>query len=77
MLRGDSAKRRVAKIVRGLALLLVAAVAACLALAFLLVSLFFQLADQGGYMMPSLVTGLVSAAVSILLVIEGARQMRR
>ena len=77
LLRGDGAKRRLGKIVRAAALLLVAAVAASLALAFLLASLFFQLADQAGFIMPSLVTGLVGVAVTVALVWEAARQLRR
>jgi len=77
LLRGDGAKRRLGKIVRAVAFLLVAAVAASLALAFLLASLFFQLADQAEFIMPSLVTGLVGVAVTVALIWEAARQLRR
>lgn len=77
LLRGDGAKRRIGQVLRGLALLLVAAVSSCLVFAFLLASLFFKLADQTALIMPSLVTGLVGAAIVVALVVEGWRQLRR
>jgi len=60
-----------------LALLLAAAVTACITLAFLLASLFFTLADQTALIIPSLITGLVGAAIAVALVSEGWRQVRR
>lgn len=77
LLRGDSARRRIMQIVKGLLLLAAAALSSCLVLAFLLASLFFKLADQSAFIMPSLVTGLVGAVIVIVLVSEGWRQLRR
>ncbi len=77
LLQGHGARARLGRMVSGAVLILSAAVVGCVALAFLLISLFFTLADQGQFIMPALVTALVAAAIVIVLLGEGIRRLRK
>lgn len=76
-LRGESAKRRLGSVLRGVILLVIAGILACFAGVFLLASLFFSLADMAEFIKPALITALVAAAIVIGLVWEGWRQLRK
>lgn len=77
MLRGTTMQQRSKYLLRGLVLWVLAAFVLSLAAVFLLLTLFFVLADMTTFIRPAVITGLLALAVAALLVSEGRRQMRQ
>lgn len=75
--RGDGSRQRLRRWASGTALLLLAAGVGWLGLAFLLGSLFWQLADAATLVRPALLAGGVTLLVALLLLIQGWRLLSR
>ena len=77
LLAEHGVKRKVGYIVRAIALLIIGSVLLGLMGAFLLLALFFQLADLTDFVWPALVTSGIGLLLGMALALEGWRSLRR
>lgn len=69
------ARQRLGRLVRGIVLFLGGGLLAGGVLIFVLLGIFFKLADMPELVWPSLVTGLIGLLVALLLIWEGWRSI--
>lgn len=67
--------RKARSVAVGTALLLSSLTIALVSIVFLLLSLFFALADLSQYTSPTLITGIVGIALALMLGLEGKHRM--
>lgn len=61
----------------GVTLIVTSAIAWAVALLFLLMSLFFYMGNADTYILPSLVTGIISMGIGVALVLIGFNMLRQ
>ena len=71
------ARYKMSQVVRGVALLVAGVFISCLGVLFVLLALFFQLADVTMFVQPALITGGVGLLASLLLIFNGWRYIMR